>query len=233
MIQPLDAADPAVRRPMLDPPADAPPQAERRNRIPLWANPRIGLLVLLVGLVVLFTALRPAFLNTRAHARADAGRHQRLPRRRARPAGGAVPRAHEHGGAADGRDERVRDRPGVRPAGYSADRRSDHRTRRRRRARRAGRPRDRPHRGELVHRHARPRLRPRRPGLAAVRALHRRRLVRAPSRPAWRRSDRTRWPTTARATSAGRRCRCWCRSRSSRPSSSASFSAGRGSAARS
>jgi ribose transport system permease protein len=30
----------------------------------LWANPRIGLVVLLIGLVALFTALRPAFLNT-------------------------------------------------------------------------------------------------------------------------------------------------------------------------
>jgi ribose transport system permease protein len=34
-------------------------------RIPLWANPRIGLIVLLILLVVLFSALRPAFLDTR------------------------------------------------------------------------------------------------------------------------------------------------------------------------
>ena len=34
-------------------------------RIPLWANPRIGLVVLLILLVVLFSALRPAFLDTR------------------------------------------------------------------------------------------------------------------------------------------------------------------------
>jgi ribose transport system permease protein len=46
------------------PPA-APPVAERKyRRLPLWANPRIGLAVLLIGLVVLFTALRPAFMNT-------------------------------------------------------------------------------------------------------------------------------------------------------------------------
>ncbi|HCT76319.1 MAG TPA: ABC transporter permease [Micromonosporaceae bacterium] len=32
-------------------------------RLPLWANPRIGLVVLLVALVALFTTLRPAFLN--------------------------------------------------------------------------------------------------------------------------------------------------------------------------
>ncbi|MEV6845965.1 ABC transporter permease [Actinoplanes sp. NPDC051411] len=34
-------------------------------RIPLWANPRIGLIVLLILLVVLFSTLRPAFLDTR------------------------------------------------------------------------------------------------------------------------------------------------------------------------
>jgi ribose transport system permease protein len=34
-------------------------------RIPLWANPRIGLVVLLILLVVLFSALRPSFLDTR------------------------------------------------------------------------------------------------------------------------------------------------------------------------
>jgi ribose transport system permease protein len=36
----------------------------RATRIPLWANPRVGLTVVLIALVVLFTALRPAFLNT-------------------------------------------------------------------------------------------------------------------------------------------------------------------------
>lgn len=38
--------------------------AEQKTRLPLWANPRAGLVVLLVVLVVLFTWLRPAFLNT-------------------------------------------------------------------------------------------------------------------------------------------------------------------------
>ena len=47
-------------------PAPAPPEpaATKPARLPLWANPRIGLIVLLVVLVVLFSALRPAFLNT-------------------------------------------------------------------------------------------------------------------------------------------------------------------------
>ncbi|MBB5868380.1 ribose transport system permease protein [Allocatelliglobosispora scoriae] len=35
-----------------------------QRRLPLWANPRIGLVVLLIVLVTLFTSLRPAFLNT-------------------------------------------------------------------------------------------------------------------------------------------------------------------------
>jgi ribose transport system permease protein len=39
--------------------------ARGRTRLPWWANPRIGLVVLLVALVVLFTVLRPAFLNTK------------------------------------------------------------------------------------------------------------------------------------------------------------------------
>jgi ribose transport system permease protein len=44
----------------------APPAAPARKpgRIPLWANPRIGLIVLLIALVALFSTLRPAFLNT-------------------------------------------------------------------------------------------------------------------------------------------------------------------------
>jgi len=42
---------------------EAPPG--KRGRIPLWANPRVGLVVLLVLLVALFTVLRPAFLDTR------------------------------------------------------------------------------------------------------------------------------------------------------------------------
>ncbi len=41
-----------------------PAGARARGRLPLWANPRVGLVVLLAVLVVLFTALRPAFLDT-------------------------------------------------------------------------------------------------------------------------------------------------------------------------
>ncbi|GAA2512331.1 ABC transporter permease [Winogradskya humida] len=44
-------------------PPDAPPRTP--HRVPLWANPRVGLVVLLIALVVLFSVLRPAFLNTR------------------------------------------------------------------------------------------------------------------------------------------------------------------------
>ena len=47
--------------------APHPPDREEDRRprgLPLWANPRLGLLVLLVALVVLFASLRPAFLNT-------------------------------------------------------------------------------------------------------------------------------------------------------------------------
>jgi ribose transport system permease protein len=44
-------------------PTHPPPEARRPSSLPLWANPRIGLVVLLVVLVALFTALRPAFLN--------------------------------------------------------------------------------------------------------------------------------------------------------------------------
>ncbi|XVU21691.1 ABC transporter permease [Actinoplanes sp. CA-054009] len=36
----------------------------RPRRMPIWANPRLGLVVLLVALVILFTALRPAFMDT-------------------------------------------------------------------------------------------------------------------------------------------------------------------------
>jgi len=43
----------------------APAETTKPRRIPLWANPRIGLVVLLVLLVALFTVLRPAFLDTR------------------------------------------------------------------------------------------------------------------------------------------------------------------------
>ncbi|SEH00867.1 ribose transport system permease protein [Nonomuraea solani] len=35
-----------------------------RTATPLWANPRLGLLILLIALVALFTALRPAFMDT-------------------------------------------------------------------------------------------------------------------------------------------------------------------------
>ncbi|XVV08889.1 ABC transporter permease [Actinoplanes sp. CA-131856] len=38
--------------------------APRARRMPLWANPRLGLVVLLIALVILFTALRPAFMDT-------------------------------------------------------------------------------------------------------------------------------------------------------------------------
>ena len=43
---------------------DTATEARKPARIPLWANPRIGLLVLLVLLVALFSALRPSFLDT-------------------------------------------------------------------------------------------------------------------------------------------------------------------------
>ncbi|WP_027344742.1 ABC transporter permease [Hamadaea tsunoensis] len=46
---------------LLETPPEAP--AARARSLPLWANPRLGLLVLLVVLVVLFTALRPSFLD--------------------------------------------------------------------------------------------------------------------------------------------------------------------------
>ena len=47
-------------------PIDAPAATTRRrpSGLPWWANPRVGLAILLAVLVVLFTALRPAFLNT-------------------------------------------------------------------------------------------------------------------------------------------------------------------------
>jgi len=41
----------------------APEAARKPSRAPWWANPRIGLVVILIGLVVLFSILRPAFLN--------------------------------------------------------------------------------------------------------------------------------------------------------------------------
>jgi ribose transport system permease protein len=43
---------------------ETPPEAARKpSRAPLWANPRLGLVVILIALVVLFSILRPAFLN--------------------------------------------------------------------------------------------------------------------------------------------------------------------------
>jgi ribose transport system permease protein len=45
------------------PPTSPPPATRRPPSLPLWANPRLGLVVLLIGLIALFTALRPAFLN--------------------------------------------------------------------------------------------------------------------------------------------------------------------------
>jgi ribose transport system permease protein len=46
------------------PPEASPAGPRKPPRIPLWANPRLGLVVLLIGLVALFTTLRPAFLDT-------------------------------------------------------------------------------------------------------------------------------------------------------------------------
>jgi ribose transport system permease protein len=46
------------------PPAPGSATNAKPSRIPWWANPRVGLVVLLIGLVVAFTSLRPAFLNT-------------------------------------------------------------------------------------------------------------------------------------------------------------------------
>jgi ribose transport system permease protein len=45
------------------PPPSAPPP-RKPARIPLWANPRVGLVVLLIVLITLFSILRPSFLNT-------------------------------------------------------------------------------------------------------------------------------------------------------------------------
>ena len=49
----------------LETPAPAAEAPRKPRRIPLWANPRIGLVVLLIALVTLFTVLRPAFMDTR------------------------------------------------------------------------------------------------------------------------------------------------------------------------
>jgi ribose transport system permease protein len=46
------------------PSAPEPPAPKKPSKIPWWANPRVGLSVLLVGLVVLFSSLRPSFLDT-------------------------------------------------------------------------------------------------------------------------------------------------------------------------
>ncbi|MEU6786606.1 ABC transporter permease [Nonomuraea angiospora] len=46
------------------PPETSAPGPRGPSGMPLWANPRLGLLVLLVILVALFTVLRPAFMNT-------------------------------------------------------------------------------------------------------------------------------------------------------------------------
>jgi ribose transport system permease protein len=46
------------------PAAPEPPTPKKPSTIPWWANPRVGLAVLLVGLVVLFSSLRPSFLDT-------------------------------------------------------------------------------------------------------------------------------------------------------------------------
>ena len=49
-------------------PVPAPEAAEETGRapvggLPFWANPRLGLLVVLAALVVIFSSIRPAFLN--------------------------------------------------------------------------------------------------------------------------------------------------------------------------
>jgi ribose transport system permease protein len=41
-----------------------PPTPKKPSKIPWWANPRVGLAVLLVGLVILFSSMRPSFLDT-------------------------------------------------------------------------------------------------------------------------------------------------------------------------
>jgi ribose transport system permease protein len=46
------------------PPAPESATNAKPLRIPWWANPRVGLVVLLIGLIVAFTSLRPAFMNT-------------------------------------------------------------------------------------------------------------------------------------------------------------------------
>ncbi|MFI6735359.1 ABC transporter permease [Nonomuraea sp. NPDC050451] len=45
-------------------PAAGPPGPRGPSRMPLWANPRLGLLILLIALVAIFTVLRPAFMDT-------------------------------------------------------------------------------------------------------------------------------------------------------------------------
>ncbi|MEV5752782.1 ABC transporter permease [Actinoallomurus sp. NPDC052308] len=47
------------------PAPDPAPPAGGVGRMPVWANPRMGLLAVLVVLIVLFTSLRPTFLDTR------------------------------------------------------------------------------------------------------------------------------------------------------------------------
>jgi ribose transport system permease protein len=55
-------SEPGATVDVLSPP-DTPAPTGRAKRLPLWANPRLGLLVLLIALVALFSAVRPAFLN--------------------------------------------------------------------------------------------------------------------------------------------------------------------------
>lgn len=47
-----------------EPPTPDPPSPRRPAGFPWWANPRVGLVVVIAGVVILFTSLRPAFLNT-------------------------------------------------------------------------------------------------------------------------------------------------------------------------
>lgn len=45
-------------------PSDAPPEvAPAVSRLPWWANPRVGLVVVIAALVILFSSMRPSFLD--------------------------------------------------------------------------------------------------------------------------------------------------------------------------
>ena len=63
MAAPLPQPDPAVADPPDSGPRAAPATTARRT-LPFWANPRFGLFAVLVVLVLVFSSLRPSFLNT-------------------------------------------------------------------------------------------------------------------------------------------------------------------------